>query len=91
MSVAMGSFAPSWAELPVGGMAKRGTMTVQRQLINLCIFVIKEINKKGKNVWNQLQPTFTPGSINHPGLKVGYVVVAHEKINLVPGHGCTQD
>jgi len=51
MSVAMGSFAPSWAELPVGGMAKRGTMTVQRQLINLCIFVIKEINKKGKNFW----------------------------------------
>jgi len=31
MSVAMGSFAPSWAELPVGGMAKRGTMTVERR------------------------------------------------------------
>ena len=27
----MGSFAPSWAELPVGGMAKRGTMTVERR------------------------------------------------------------
>ena len=31
MSVAMGSFALSWAELPVGGMAKRGTMTVERR------------------------------------------------------------
>ena len=31
MSVAMGSFVPSWAELPVGGMAKRGTMTVERR------------------------------------------------------------
>jgi hypothetical protein len=51
---------------------------------------IKEIYKKEKtsrNWWeDKLQPTFTPGWINHPGLKMG-----QPKSPLLLGRGCTRD